>query len=242
MTPRSNTPLPAACVFDAYGTIFDFGSAVRRRAEVIGESAVALIETWRTKQLQYTWLRSLQGQYVNFEQVTAESLDYALEALDIRNGALRDDLLSLYGSLDAFVDAALALTELHAARVPCWILSNGTPAMLSAAVRAAGLESLLNGVLSAESVRVYKPDPRVYQLAVEHLGVPADQIAFVSSNGWDAYAAAGFGFSAIWCNRAGQPGERLPGKLRHQLRTLDELPAVLGLPLARRARAMPSPA
>ena len=230
MKSRPNIARPAACVFDAYGTIFDFGSAVNRRAEAVGQSAATLIDTWRTKQLQYTWLRSLQGRYVNFEQVTAEALDYALEAVEIRDAALREQLLSLYRTLDAFGDAVRALTVLHGAGIPCWILSNGTPDMLAAAVRAASIESLLSGVLSVESVQVYKPDPRVYGFAVEKLGVAADRIVFVSANGWDAFAAAAFGLAAIWCNRTGQPDERLPGKPIGQLRSLDELPAALGLP------------
>jgi len=219
---------PAACVFDAYGTIFDFASAVRHRAAAVGDSAPALIETWRTKQLQYSWLRSLQGQYANFEQVTADALAYALEAVNIKDGTLRDELLALYRTLDAFPDAVSALRRLRAAGLPRWILSNGTPAMLNAAVKAAGLESLLDGVLSVETVGAYKPDPRVYQLAVDRLGVEASRIAFVSANGWDAFAAARFGFFAIWCDRTGQPRERLPGKLSHTLSSLDALPGVLG--------------
>jgi 2-haloacid dehalogenase len=191
-----------------------------------------LIEIWRTKQLQYTWLRSLQGQYANFEQVTADALAYALDAVNIQNGTLREDLLARYRTLDAFPDAVSALRQLRAAGLPSWILSNGTPAMLSAAVRAAGLESLLHGVLSVESVGVYKPDPRVYQLAVDTLGVEANRIAFVSANGWDAYAAAQFGCLAIWCNRTGQPTERLPGELSQTLSSLEALPGVLGVEAA----------
>jgi 2-haloacid dehalogenase len=220
---------PAAAVFDAYGTIFDFGSAVRRRAGTIGGSVATLIDTWRTKQLQYTWLRSLQQQYVNFEQVTADALDYALDVVAIRDDALRNDLLALYVTLDAFPDALRALKELRNARIPCWILSNGTPEMLDAAVSAAGLAPLIDGVLSVESVGVYKPDPRVYQLAVDELGVAADRLVFVSANGWDAFAAAHFGMSTVWCNRAGQPAERLPGTPTHQVTSLEDLAAVLGV-------------
>ena len=232
MTAQPSSSVPAVCVFDAYGTIFDVGSAVRRRAEAVGESAAALIDTWRTKQLQYTWLRSLQGRYVDFEQVTAEALDYALETVGIWNASLREDLLSLYRTLDAYPDAVRALTALRTAGIPCWILSNGTAPMLDDAVRAARLEQLIDGVLSVASVRAYKPDPRVYQLAVDELGLALPSIAFVSANGWDAFAAAAFGLSTIWCNRAGQPGERLPGTLRHCVRSLDELPLALGLPFA----------
>jgi 2-haloacid dehalogenase len=229
----NTTPKPAppvACVFDAYGTIFDVGSAVQRRAAVLGDAAPALTELWRTKQLQYTWLRSLQNQYVNFEVVTADALSFALESLNIRNDALRVELLALYRALDAYPDAVAALTQLRAAGMPSWILSNGTPAMLQAAVRAAGLESLIKGVLSVESAGVYKPHPNVYQLALEQLGVEARRIAFISANGWDAFAAAQFGLRAIWCNRSGQPRERLPGEPSRTLSSLEDLAAVVVSP------------
>jgi 2-haloacid dehalogenase len=229
MNIRRSDSSPVATVFDAYGTIFDFGSAARRRAGIIGESVTTLIDVWRTKQLQYTWLRTIQRQYVNFEQVTAEALDYALDAVGIRDDALREDLLALYTTLDAFPDAVYALQALRNAGVQCWILSNGTPAMLAAAVRAAGLAPLIDGVLSVESVGVFKPDARVYQLAVDSLDVEASQIAFISANGWDAFAAAHFGLSAVWCNRARQPTERLPGTPTHEVISLEALPAVLGI-------------
>jgi 2-haloacid dehalogenase len=122
-----------------------------------------------------------------------------------------------------------ALTELRDAGVPCWILSNGTSAMINAAVGAAGLAPLIDGVLSAESVGVYKPDPRVYQLAVDGLGVPARRLVFISANGWDAFAAARFGMSTVWCNRAAQPIERLPGSPIHQVTSLDGLARLLGV-------------
>jgi 2-haloacid dehalogenase len=214
-------------VFDAYGTIFDVGSAVRRLADIIGESAATLIDTWRSKQLQYTWLRTLQQQYVDFEQVTADALDYALDAVGIQDNGLRDELLARYVALDAFPDAVHALQELRAAGVPCWILSNGTPAMLNATVREAGLAPLIAGVLSVESVGVYKPDRRVYQLAVEELHVEAGRIAFISANGWDAFAAAHFGMTTVWCNRNRQPTERLPGTPAHEVTSLEALATVL---------------
>lgn len=220
---------PVAAVFDAYGTIFDFGSAVRNRAQAIGASVATLIDTWRNKQLQYTWLRSLQHQYVNFEQVTAEALDYALDVVGIDDGALRKDLLALYLTLDPFPDAVRALKQLRNARIPCCILSNGTPGMLNAAVGAAGLAPLIDRVLSVESVGVYKPDPRVYRLAVDELGVAADQLVFVSANGWDAFAAAHFGMSTVWCNRTGQPAERLPATPTHQMTSLDTLASLIGV-------------
>jgi 2-haloacid dehalogenase len=218
---------PAACVFDAYGTLLDVTSAVNRHAQVIGAAANALTELWRSKQLQYTWLRSMAQKYLPFDQVTADALEYALEALGIPDADLQAKLLAQYRELDVFSDARRALAALNEADVPCWILSNGTHAMLASAAHAAGIDHLLDGILSVDTVKTYKPDARVYQLAVEELDLQRDQIAFVSSNGWDAYAAAEFGFPTIWCNRAAAPAERLPGKIVRQIRSLDELSGVI---------------
>lgn len=221
-------PSPAGCVFDAYGTLFDVGGAVAQCAESFGPDAAAFVACWRDKQLQYTWLRSIQGRYVDFERITADALDYALEALAIGTPSLRDRLLELYFSLPAHPDAHGALAELRTAGIKVLILSNGTPAMLEQAAAASGLAPLLDGILSVESVGVYKPDARVYTLASTALAAPAEQIIFVSANAWDAYAAADFGFRAVWCNRRGQPRERLPTMPEREIRSLSELPAVLG--------------
>lgn len=214
---------PTACVFDAYGTLFDFAGAVERRADVVGHKASGLTKLWREKQLQYTWLRTAQGKYIDFEQVTADALDFALEALGIENTGLRADLLRFYATLPVFPDASRALQRLKAAGTRSLILSNGTKAMLASAIRASGIDSLINGVLSVESVGAYKPDPRVYRLVVEEIGVAADQLVFVSANGWDACAAAAFGLRTVWCNRAGQPRERLADPPDREVRSLDEL-------------------
>jgi 2-haloacid dehalogenase len=218
---------PAACVFDAYGTLLDVASAVDRHAKAIGAQAQALTQLWRTKQLQYTWLRSVAQQYVPFDRVTADALEYALEALGIADADLQTQLLVQYRKLDAFSDARRALAALNEADVPCWILSNGTHDMLTSATHAAGINHLLDGILSVDAVKTYKPDARVYQLAVEELDLERDRIAFVSSNGWDAYCAAEFGLPTIWCNRAAAPAERLPGKVVREIRSLDELSGVI---------------
>jgi 2-haloacid dehalogenase len=223
MQTTSSRPSPAACVFDAYGTLFDYGGAVDRRTDQLGEKAGALIARWREKQLQYTWLRSLQNRYANFEQVTADALDYALDALELSDSTLRNDLLALYFALPAYPDASRALAQLRSAGIRALILSNGTPTMLERTLTASGLAPYIDGVLSVDSVAVYKPDPRVYSLATKALGVPAERVVFVSANGWDANAAAAFGFRALWCNRARQPRERLPTTPEHEIRSLDEL-------------------
>lgn len=218
-----------ACVFDAYGTLFDFAAAARRCEDELGERTSALTTLWRDKQLQYTWLRAAQGRHADFWQVTGDALDYALETLQLARPELRRRLMDLYLTLDPFPEVAGVLTKLKAAGLRLAILSNGTPAMLAAAVEGAGLAGLFEAVLSVEEVGVYKPHPKVYQLALDRLELRASAIAFQSSNGWDAYAASAFGMRVAWCNRYGQRRERLPGEPDFEIRSLAELPALLGL-------------
>jgi 2-haloacid dehalogenase len=217
-----------AVVFDAYGTLFDVASAAERAGDALGDRWRALAETWRAKQLQYTWLRSLMGRHADFRQVTADGLDFALASLGIDDPPLRRRLLDLYERLDAYPEARETLARLRAGGRKLAILSNGSPPMLEAAVHSAGLADLLDAVLSVESVGIYKPAPVVYELAPRRLGVAPAEIAFVSSNGWDVHGASAFGFRVAWCNRSGQPAERLPGRPDAEIRSLAELPALLG--------------
>jgi 2-haloacid dehalogenase len=216
-----------AAVFDAYGTLFDVASAAAAAKDALGERWAPLADLWRAKQLQYTWLRALMGRHVDFAQVTADGLDFAMEALAIADAPLRGRLLSLYERLDAYPDAKGALEALRAAGLRTAILSNGNPAMLDAATRSAGLAPLLDAVLSVESAGIYKPHRSVYQLAAEWLGGAPHEILFVSSNGWDAHGAKAFGFRVAWCNRARQPRERLPGAPDAEIETLAALPALV---------------
>ncbi len=217
-----------ACVFDAYGTLFDFAAAARGCRDVLGDQIDKVTALWRDKQLQYTWLRATQGRHVDFWQVTGDALDFALETLGIGNPALRDRLMTLYLTLDSFPEVPNVLRQLKSAGLRTAILSNGSPKMLDAVVKGAKLDGLLDAVLSVEEVGVYKPHPKVYQLAVDRLGVPASAIAFQSSNAWDAYAASAFGMQVVWCNRYGQRRERLPGTPDREIKTLAELPALVG--------------
>jgi len=217
-----------ACVFDAYGTLFDFAAAAKSCRDVLGENADKLTVLWRDKQLQYTWLRAAQDRHADFWQVTGDALDFALETLSLDKPGLRDRLLTLYLTLDAFPEVPDVLQRLKAAGMRTAILSNGSPKMLDAAVRNAKLDALLDLVLSVEDVGVYKPHRKVYQLAVERLGVPAASIAFQSSNAWDAHAASAFGMKVVWCNRYGQRAERLPGLPDREVRSLAELPSLVG--------------
>lgn len=217
------------CVFDAYGTLFDVHAAAAQCRDALGEKADPLSILWRDKQLQYTWLRSLMHQHTDFWQVTGDALDYALEQLGIDDSALRDHLMDIYRTLDAYPEVPRMLERLRDAGMKTAILSNGEPAMLDSAVDNAGVRGLLDAVLSVEVCGVYKPDPKVYQLAMDHFSVAPGAVCFMSSNAWDISGAATFGFSAVWVNRAGQPAERLPGQPVAQLPSLDGLPGLLGL-------------
>ena len=198
-----------ACVFDAYGTLLDVGAAAQRCRGELGDKAQPLAELWRAKQLQYTWLSSLMGKHRDFYDITRMSLDFAMETIEIYDPPLSDKLMSLYEVLDAYPEVSPLLHTLKDAGLKTAILSNGTPGMLNAAVQAAGISEHLDRIISIEDAGVYKPDPSVYQLAVNGLGVAKEHICFVSSNGWDAMGGAAFGFNVVWINRAGQKPERL---------------------------------
>ena len=219
----------SVCVFDAYGTLFDYNTAAGRHSAVLGEKAAPLADLWRLKQLQYTWLRSLMGRYTGFWQVTGEALDFAMGELGIEDEALRANLMEAYLTLDAYPEVQETLATLRAHGLRTAILSNGESGMLDAAVEAAGIADSLDAVLSVEEVGIYKPHPSVYQLVVDRLGVEAANVSFQSSNAWDANGAAAFGFRVAWCNRFGQGQERVPEAPDAEIATLAELPALLGI-------------
>ncbi len=212
-----------ACVFDAYGTLFDIHSPTARVADELGEKSQSISDLWRLKQLQYTWLRSLMNEYVDFWQVTGDGLDYALAAHGIDDPDIRQRMQNLYLTIDAYEDAVPTLTALKERGYATAILSNGSRKMLDSAVKSSGLEPLLDKLLSVEEVGIYKPDKRVYQLAVDHMEASPDQICFVSANAWDCSAGANFGFQNAHINRFSQPPERLPGAPRAVIKSLSDL-------------------
>lgn len=216
-----------ACVFDAYGTLFDINSAARDAQDALGDKWQPIATVWRTKQLQYTWLRSLAGRHADFWQVTGDALGFALSAHGLNNPELHERLMSLYLALNTYPEAAFALQRLKAAGMRLAILSNGSPAMLEAAVANAGIGNLLATVLSVEEVNVYKPHPSVYRLACERLRLAPQKICFISSNGWDAYSAKAFGMRVLWCNRDHQPEESIPEAPDFQISTLADIPEIV---------------
>ncbi len=218
----------SACVFDAYGTLFDVNAAAARCQEELGEDWQRLAEIWRTKQLQYTWLRALMGEHKDFWQVTGDALDFAMASLGLDDADLRGRLMDLYMALDAYEEVPDVLRRLKAGGVRTAILSNGAPKMLEAAAANAGIADILDAIFSVEQVGVFKPHPSVYKMAEDHFGLPAARMSFQSSNAWDAHAASTFGYRVVWINRFGQAAERLPGKPDVELSTLHDLPNVVG--------------
>ncbi|HZF18661.1 MAG TPA: haloacid dehalogenase type II [Burkholderiales bacterium] len=222
-----------ALVFDAYGTLFDVHSVAELCDELWPGRGAALSQLWRAKQLEYTWLRSLMRRYADFSRVTGDALDYACAALALPlDDARRWRLLSAYRELALFPDARGALAALKASKIRLAILSNGSPAMLRPLVEHAGLGGLIGTVLSVHSRKIYKPAPTVYRLAVERLRAPARSIGFVSSNGWDACGAKSFGFRTFWINRADAPVDALGAAPDHVIRSLDELPGLIRVPVS----------
>ena len=219
------------CIFDAYGTLFDVAAAAREAAAEPGREAFAakwpaIAQTWRLKQLQYTWLRAAAGVHQDFWSVTENGLDYALEEQGLADPGLRARLLQLYWELSAYPEVPAMLKALKAAGRNTAILSNGTPDMLEGAVAAAGIGDVLDACLSVQSLGVFKPHRSVYGLVGEYFGCPASEVLFVSSNCWDACAGAGYGFTAAWANRAGEPMDRLPWKPQHVIGDLTTIPDI----------------
>lgn len=223
------------CVFDAYGTLFDVGAAARQAASepaftAIKDDWMVLAEHWRQKQLSYSWLRAVVGAHTDFWEVTRNGLDWALEKTGHADDpALRERLLALYWELQAYAEVPQMLAALKEGGMNTAILSNGSPDMLEGAVSSAGIGAHLDICLSVQSVGIFKPDARVYDLVGAHFGCAKDEVLFVSSNGWDAAAASGYGFTTAWVNRAGDPVDRLPWAPAHILRDLTDIPKLVGL-------------
>ena len=194
-------------VFDAYGTLFDVHAAVRKHADSLGPDGPRLSEIWRTKQLEYSWIRTLMGSYADFWRLTEEALDYALSATPGVDASCRDKLLEAYWTLDCYPEVPEVLARLREKDARIAILSNGSPDMLSAAVDSAGLAGFFDAVLSVEAVKTFKTAPQVYRMVTDTFDVAPAEVSFQSSNRWDIAGAHKFGFHTVWINRAGLPNE-----------------------------------
>ncbi|WP_170351782.1 haloacid dehalogenase type II [Ruegeria atlantica] len=223
------------CVFDAYGTLFDVAAAARQAAsesgfEKLQQKWPELANHWRLKQLQYTWLRAITDAHADFWDVTQDGLDWALDATGLEGDpTLRQRLLDLYWELQAYPEVPQMLTALKEGGLNTAILSNGSPPMLDGAVQSAGIGGVLDDVLSVESVGVFKPHSSVYDLVQQRFDCARNEVLFVSSNGWDAAGASGYGFVTAWVNRADEPMDRLPWTPAHVLSDLTTIPQLAGV-------------
>ena len=210
-------------VFDAYGTLFDVHSAASRYQARLGEQAQVVSAMWRTKQLEYTWLRSLMLCYVDFWKVTQDALDYALDSQGIDDNSLRKDLLSAYHELSCYPEVPETLSKIKQMGLGTAILSNGSPEMLKAGVVNSNLGKVMDSIISVDTIEIFKPSPIVYKLATDQLDCNSEEILFFSSNAWDVSGAATFGFKTVWVNRFAQASERLPGTPVIEIKTLDAI-------------------
>jgi 2-haloacid dehalogenase len=210
-------------VFDAYGTLFDVHAAVRRHADEVGPEGQLLSALWRAKQLEYSWMLTMMGRYRDFWSLTEEALDYAFARVPAANRASRAALLDSYWSCDVHPDVPGVLTRLKAQGAKLVILSNGTRKMLEAACRSGGIDEVVDDIVSVDDIRVYKPDPRVYDMVATRYRVFPEAVSFQSSNRWDAAGATAFGFRSVWINRTGMPEEY------QELRPAAVLPSLEGL-------------
>ena len=217
-----------ACLFDAYGTLFNVHAAAQRLRDRLGDRADRLSDLWRVRQLEYTWLRANMGVYAPFSQVTREALDYAMEAVGIDDQALKADLIATYAQVETYPDVRPTLEGLRAKGLKTAVFSNADPAMLGNAVAVAGLDDVLDEVISVDGAGTFKPRPEVYAHALARCGADAARAGFVSSNGWDAAGATSAGLHTFWCNRGGAPLERIPSEPRHVVGTLTEVVDLIG--------------
>ena len=212
-----------ACIFDAYGTLFDVNAACRELSLDVGDKWQDLANLWRLRQVEYTWLRNSMNEYIDFWEITSGALDYAMEVLDINDKKLREQLLRLYLNLEAYPEVKEILQKLKDKNYRTGILSNGSTQMLDSAVKNANIEHLLDVVISVEECKIYKPSSEVYDLVEKKTDIKKDSITFFSSNAWDMHAAANYGFRTIWVNRFDGVLERLPGKQSAIVKTLNNI-------------------
>ena len=215
-----------ACIFDAYGTLFDVNAACRELSMEVGGNWEKLASLWRLRQVEYTWLRNSMDEYIDFWQITSNALDYAMETLGIENNELREQLLNLYLKLEAYPEVKGLLTKLKQRGLKTGILSNGSMKMLNSAVDNANIREYLDEILSVEECEIYKPSSKVYDLVKIKMQINKENVLFFSSNAWDMHAASNYGFKTIWVNRFNNKLERLPGKPINIVNSLEKIDEV----------------
>ena len=211
-----------AIVFDAYGTLFDVNSAAEKCKDKIGDQWETFANYWRTTQLEYTWLRSLMKKHKDFWQITEDSLDKSMLTFKI-DKSMRNELLNLYKELSTFPEVKSVLKELKKKSIKLAILSNGTPSLLSNLVKNSNLENLFDDVFSIEEVKIYKPDPKVYDIPINKYKVKKEEITFLSANTWDVSGGGNYGYNAIWVNRSNNVFDKLDYTPKYEVKNLKEL-------------------
>jgi len=216
-----------ACIFDAYGTLFDVNAACRELSKEVGDNWEKLASLWRLRQVEYTWLRNSMDEYIDFWKITSDALDYAMETLGIENNELREELLNLYLKLEAYPEVNDLLKKLKQRGLKTGILSNGNMKMLNSAVNNANIREYLDEILSVEDCKIYKPSSKVYDLVKIKMQISKENVLFFSSNAWDMHAASNYGFKTIWVNRFNAKLERLPGKPIDIVNSLDKIDEIM---------------
>jgi 2-haloacid dehalogenase len=215
------------CVFDAYGTLFDVNSVTKQYCNELGDLSDPFSNLWRSKQLEYSWLRSLMNRYDDFWHVTEESLDYALDYFNIKNEFLKIDLLKAYEHINCYEEVPTTLSKLKERGISTAILSNASPNMLHMAIKNSKIDSYIDSCISADSLKIYKPHPTVYNLILEKYDLNKNEILFISSNSWDVAGAKSFGFNVSWINRFNNKKEVLPFEADIELKSLMDLPNII---------------
>ena len=211
-----------ACVFDAYGTLFDVNSAAAKCKKKLGNRWESFANAWRTTQLEYTWLRSLMKKHKNFWEITEDSLDHTMETFKIKQG-MRNELLNLYKELSPYPEVKECLEGLKSKKIKMAILSNGTPDLLKGLVESNNIQNYFDDILSIETVGIYKPDSKVYDMPIKKYNCKPENICFMSSNTWDVSGGGVFGYNAVWVNRFDKVFDKLSYKPKFVIKNLKEL-------------------
>ena len=209
-------------IFDAYGTLFDVNSAAEKCKAKIGDKWENFANYWRTTQLQYTWLRNLMNRHKNFWQITEDSLDKSMKAFKISN-SMKNELLNLYKILSTFPEVNNVLKKLKQKNFKLVILSNGTPDLLNELVKSNNLEKIFDDIFSIETVGVYKPDSKVYDIPIKKYLIQKNEAAYLSANTWDVCGAGNYGFNSVWVNRSNSIFDNLDYVPKYQIENLSKL-------------------
>ena len=216
-----------ACVFNAYGTLLDTFMPFEEYSNELGEKALVIYKLWRGKRLQYSSQLSLMNRYTNYETIRKYALDFACDVHGVKDENIKQKILDAHAKLKCYDDTRDALATLKDNGITTTVLSNGAPQSLSSALKHAGIDNLLDRIISTEQVRAYKPSPAVYEYVEEQLGIPRSKICFFSSNSWDIAGAVSYGFRSVWVNRFGRTAERLPYKADVEITSLADIMSVL---------------